>query len=893
MSEPLPASLDPDDWTALRAQGHAMLDDMFAHLEGLRGRPVWQPIPDAVRASFGDPLPAGPTDLDVLHRRFMHDVLPYSVGNAHPRFMGWVQGGGTAVGMLAEMLAAGLNANVGGRDQIPLEVERQVVRWMRDLFGFPDSAGGLFLTGSSMANLLGVLIARTQALGEGSRQRGVAASGGAGLVAYTSAAAHGCVAQAMAISGLGTEALRRVPVDARHRIDLQALERLMADDQARGLRPFLVVGTAGTVDVGAVDDLAALAAAARRHGAWFHVDGAYGALGMLSPELAPLLAGIEQADSIALDFHKWGQVPYDAGFILVRRQSDQLAAFASPAAYLSRHERGLAAGSPWPCDLGPDLSRGFRALKTWFTLLSTGRERLGGAIAHTCALARRLRDRLQACPEFELLAPVTLNIVCFRHRAEDADRFNTELVADLQESGVAVPSTTTVDGQVAIRVAIVNHRTTAADIDLLVDALQALGQRRLASAGGAAAAPEAASGAGQGAGLLGLARIMTLAFQGQDLRPLAQTLIGRAQRDAEDADALLDLSNLLLLQNQREVGLATLELALQTRRLYTLPAPPGADLRVLALMAGGDLMANTPLPFLTDPAGAALSLLYLRPGEPLPAALPEHDVLFVALSESDDNTGLLDQLTPLLADWPKPVCNRPQAIRETSRARAFGHLQGVPGLHFPPSLRVSRALLESAAQAGLLPGGLAYPVIVRPVDSHAGHDLERLADASALAAYLQATAAAEFYLSPFIDYRSADGQFRKYRVCLVDGRPYASHMGVSSHWMIHYLNAGMTESAAKRAEEEAFMRGFEQPGGFADRHGPALREMARRCGLDYLVIDCAETRAGELLVFEIDPGAVVHSMDPDDLFPYKRPHMDKVYAAFRRLLLRLAGRGGA
>src|SRR5581483_9233963 len=208
------------------------------------------------------------------------------------------------------------------------------------------------------------------------------------------------------------------------------------------------------------------------------VDGAYGALAILSPRLAPLLRGIERADSLAFDFHKWGQVPYDAGFILVRDGAMHRGAFASPAAYLRREARGLAAGSPWPCDFGPDLSRGFRALKTWFTLKVHGTDALGAAISATCALARYLESRVRTRPELELLAPAQLNIVCFRYRAPDADALNAALVADLHESGVAAPSTTTIDGKLAIRAAIVNHRTEARDIDSLIDAVLRLGKAR-------------------------------------------------------------------------------------------------------------------------------------------------------------------------------------------------------------------------------------------------------------------------------------------------------------------------------------------------------------------------------------------------------------------------------
>ncbi len=469
-------SLDPSDWGALRAQGHRMLDDMLDYLQHIRERPVWQPIPRDVRAQFHAPIPLGPTDLAQVHREFMRDILPYAVGNAHPGFMGWVHGGGTPVGMLAEMLAAGLNANLGGRDQIPVEVERQITRWVCALFGFPETASGLFVTGTSMANLIGVLVARTAVLGAGVRDHGVAA-GGKRLTAYTSAGAHGCIAQAMELSGLGSDALRIIPMNERFQMDTVALERAIAADRRIGCTPFFIGATAGTVDVGAIDDLDAIAHIAQRERIWFHVDGAYGALGVLAPEIAPRLAGIARADSIAFDFHKWGQVPYDAGFILVRDATLHKSAFASPAAYLRRETRGIAAGSPWPCDFGPDLSRSFRALKTWFTLKVYGTQALGRTIAGSCALARYMGQCIEASPMLELLAPVSLNIVCFRYRCADADRVNADIVVSLQESGVVAPSTTSVNGRLAIRAAIVNHRTNASDIDALIAAAIALGER--------------------------------------------------------------------------------------------------------------------------------------------------------------------------------------------------------------------------------------------------------------------------------------------------------------------------------------------------------------------------------------------------------------------------------
>jgi len=484
MSEKNSKSLDPDDWTHIRAEGHRMLDDMMDFLENLRSRPVWQPIPDAVRQAVREPLPAQGVEIAQVHRTFMESVLPYASGNAHPAFMGWVQGGGTPAGMLAELLAAGLNSNVGGRDQMPVEVERQVVRWMAELFGFPAEASGVFVTGTSMANLIAVWVARTRALGVSVREYGMAASGAARLVAYTSEGAHGCVAQAIDLAGLGRAALRLVPVNERFEMDVAALEAAIQADLAAGLRPFFVAATAGTVDTGAVDDLAAIGAVARRHGAWFHIDGAFGALAMLSPELAPRLAGIELADSIAFDFHKWAQVQYDAGFVLMRDGAVHRSAFEAPVAYLRRDERGLSAGSYWPCDFGPDLSRGFRALKAWFTIKVYGSERLGETIAETCAIARYLEQQVRARPQLEMLAPVSLNIVCFRYRSDDPDAFNAALVADLQESGVAVPSLTTVNGQLAIRVAVVNHRTSRADMDKMLAKLESLAAVRIAPAGG-------------------------------------------------------------------------------------------------------------------------------------------------------------------------------------------------------------------------------------------------------------------------------------------------------------------------------------------------------------------------------------------------------------------------
>ncbi|WP_323991120.1 pyridoxal-dependent decarboxylase [Nguyenibacter sp. L1] len=473
--------LDPDDWDELRGLGHRMLDDMFDHLAGLRDGPVWRRLPDDFRAGLRDqPLPTAPTAPQALYERFRDQVAPYATGNTHPGFMGWVHGGGTAIGMLAEMLAGGLNANCGGRDHAPVEIERAVIGWAAKIMGFPADSSGLLVTGSSMANLIAVITAsRATPDGASLRQQGV---GGRRLVGYAAETAHGCVARAFDLAGLGTDSLRIIPADPAHRMDIAALDAAIAADRRAGFVPFIVIGTAGTVDTGAIDDLDAIAAIAARDGLWFHVDGAFGALAMLSDRLRPQLRGLSRADSLAFDFHKWAQVPYDAGCILVREPGRQAAAFAQSLAYLSRADRGLAANAPWFCDLGPDLSRGFRALKVWMTLGTYGTDRLGRMVESCCAAARHLADRVDAEPMLERLAPVALNIVCFRVRTGDADldRLNGELVKDLHESGIAAPSTTMVGGMLAIRAAIVNHRTTPRDTDRMIDALLGFADTRLA-----------------------------------------------------------------------------------------------------------------------------------------------------------------------------------------------------------------------------------------------------------------------------------------------------------------------------------------------------------------------------------------------------------------------------
>jgi len=459
------SSLDPTDWEPLRKLGHEMMDDMINHLAGIAETPVWRPMPENVRAGFNAPLPAQGMAPEALYERFLVTIKPYVSGNTNPRFMGWVQGGGNPVSMLAELLAGALNENCGGRDHVGIAVERQVIAWAAEMLGLPERTSGVLLTGSSMANFCAVLCARYHALGAEARTKGLQ---GTKLTAYAAAGAHRCIPAALDMAGLGMAALRVVPVDANFRMDIAALQAAIQEDSQAGYTPFLIVGTAGSVDVGAFDDLQALADIAAGAKIWFHVDAAFGALAALSPAHAPLLKGIERAESVAFDFHKWAQVTYDAGCLLVRDPVLHQAVFAQSTNYLAAAPRGLAGGQPWPCDMGPDLSRGFRALKIWMTLSAYGSAALGDVVETTCALAQRLAARVTASPRLQLLAPIALNIVCFGVMGFSAAQ-TEDLVADLQVEGLFAPSTTTINGTRAIRAAIVNHRTTAADIDALVD----------------------------------------------------------------------------------------------------------------------------------------------------------------------------------------------------------------------------------------------------------------------------------------------------------------------------------------------------------------------------------------------------------------------------------------
>jgi hypothetical protein len=381
----------------------------------------------------------------------------------------------------------------------------------------------------------------------------------------------------------------------------------------------------------------------------------------------------------------------------------------------------------------------------------------------------------------------------------------------------------------------------------------------------------------------GPAALSHLAFAGAALPALMQAIQRPTPTAEEAAGFVLDAATVQALQFQPEAAAALQGQALAACGLYrvadamrTRSADP---LRVLALLAPGDLMANTPLDFLTLHLDVQLDLLFVRPGRALPAVLPDHDVAFFAASDADP--AVLHRLAGLQPRWPRPTLNDPARVLRLGREALASALRTRPGILCPPIRRLKRAEALAAPDAALPPGA-RFPVLVRPAASHAGNDLARAEDAADLAQRLAALAADEVFVSGFIDYRGRDGLFRKYRIAFIDGVPLLCHMAVSGHWMVHYLNAGMADSAARRDAEAHAMATFDS--GFARRHAAALAAIAEWAGLDYFQIDCAETPDGRLLLFEADVAGIVHMMDPPDLYPYKPPQMRRVVAAFGAML---------
>ncbi|MGK7870820.1 pyridoxal phosphate-dependent decarboxylase family protein [Falsiroseomonas sp. E2-1-a20] len=477
-------SLDPADWEPMRALAHEMVDAAVVHLRDVRARPVWREMPGGVRAAFATPLPEKPLPLGGVWREIREALLPYPMGNIHPRFWMWYMGSGSFTGALGEFLAAIEGSNLGGGNNAATLMDAQVVRWVRDMMGFPETASGTLVDGGSKANIIGLTVARNAMAGVDVREEGVAAIP-APLRFYASSQVHSCHQKAVELLGLGNRALRRVGTDEHLRLDLRALEEAIAVDRAGGLKPACVIGTAGTTNTGAVDDLRAIATLCRREGLWFHVDGCIGALLRLAPDHRHLVAGLEEADSLALDLHKWLHAPFEAGCALVRDAALHRGTFAVHPEYLEEKPRGAAAAE-YPHDYNLQTSRGFRALKLWMILKEHGTAKFGRMIDRNIAQARRLAAQVEAHPELVLMTPVTINVVCFRYAPPGLDEValravNTEIMLRLQEEGIASISDTELSGHHCLRAAICNHRTRDADLELLVDEVLRLGREVLSA----------------------------------------------------------------------------------------------------------------------------------------------------------------------------------------------------------------------------------------------------------------------------------------------------------------------------------------------------------------------------------------------------------------------------
>ncbi|MCW9706697.1 pyridoxal phosphate-dependent decarboxylase family protein [Fodinibius salsisoli] len=477
--------LDPQDWNTIRELGHQIIEDMVDYLKDLDDQPVWKGVPADVKENLKQAMPQGPSDPNAVYQEFKKNIFPYPKGNIHPRFFGWVEGNGTALGALSELLASVMNPNVGIGEHSAMYVERQVLDWCKQLLGYPSDSSGILLSGASMANITALLVARNTA-SDAIKAGGVDATDGK-LTAYCSSETHNCIVKAMEVIGLGHNQLREIPVDERYQMKTDALKEQIIRDQQEGYTPFCIIGNAGTVNTGAIDPMDELLTIAREFDLWFHVDGAFGALAKMVPAYEDKLRSLEQADSIAFDLHKWMYMPYEVGCVLVRNAEIHRAAFTTEADYLTAHDRGLAAGPETFSHFGMELSRGFKALKVWMSLKEHGIEKYRKLITQNITQASYLGSLVKENPNLELMAGIPMNIVCYRFNPGQLDgfnlnRLNKELLMRLHESGVAAPTYTFLEGQYVIRVSITNHRTKQKDLIKLIETSVAIGEDVLGEA---------------------------------------------------------------------------------------------------------------------------------------------------------------------------------------------------------------------------------------------------------------------------------------------------------------------------------------------------------------------------------------------------------------------------
>ena len=473
------------DWTAdeIRRVGRLVVDLIADHFTSLPREPVFRPVPPELAQRFlSTPAPVEAVSPDDMLRRFAETVAPYPFGNGHPRFWGWVNSPPAVMGIFAEALAAAMNPSCAGGNHAAIHVEREVLQWFRELLDFPAASMGLLVSGGSMATLTALAVARHVKSGVDVRANGLR-DAPRPFAFYMSSEAHGCARKAIELLGFGSGSIRTIPAGADYRMKIDALEAALDGDRARQVQPIAVIATAGSTNTGAIDDLEAIAGVCRRHDVWLHVDAAYGGPAILSADYGAPLRALSRADSVAIDPHKWLFVPVEAGLVLVRDAGAMRAAFSLVPPYLRTDGSATGVGGPtWFSEFGFQQTRGFRALKVWMTMQQFGLKGYQAAIDDNIALARYLADRVHNSPDFALMAPPSLSVVCFRYLdpslpdEDAAAKLNRALLERLQLGGEAFITSTELRGRFVLRACIVNYRSTRADVDRMLEAIRTIGR---------------------------------------------------------------------------------------------------------------------------------------------------------------------------------------------------------------------------------------------------------------------------------------------------------------------------------------------------------------------------------------------------------------------------------
>jgi glutamate/tyrosine decarboxylase-like PLP-dependent enzyme len=474
-------TLDPKDWQALTILGKKMVEDMMSHIQKVTNRKVWEQAPEETKQFFKQDVPQEGHGEEETYKEFREKILPHSLGCIHPRFLGWFTGSGFPYAALADMLTSGINTVSGAANQPGLYVELQVIQWFKQIMGYPENASGVMVSGASMSNFVGLNVARdsrARLLGINVRNQGLQALPRK-LIYYCSTQTHSSVDRAIQILGLGDDSLRKIDVDDNYRIDLDKLQKAIEQDFRDKNEPTCVIGNAGTIATGAYDDLMKLSKIAKKHNLWFHVDGAFGALVTFSEKLKHLVNGIEQTDSLCFDLHKWMHIPYEAALSLVKNKRAHFDTYNIRPDYLATRTTGITAGE-WLSDYGLQLSRRFNALKVWMSIYAYGIKKFGRMIEKSVELAHYLEKLVNKSGKLQLIAPVSLNIVCLRYVDEklsedQLNELNKELLFRLQNSGIAVPSNKRLRGKYCIRVAITSHRTQQSDLETVVSEIEKIG----------------------------------------------------------------------------------------------------------------------------------------------------------------------------------------------------------------------------------------------------------------------------------------------------------------------------------------------------------------------------------------------------------------------------------